>query len=61
LYNATAVSYETGLGDQNELLLGSVVGTVAPMGTVEAMVESHSVGMFRLRAQPERKRKRDEL
>lgn len=61
LYNATDVSYEAGLGDQVELLLGSVVGTVAPMGTIEAMVESHSVAMFRLRAQPQNKRKRDEL
>lgn len=51
-YNATALSYAEGLAQKNELLLGNVTMTVAPMGTITATVPRHSVAMFRLRAVP---------
>lgn len=50
LYNATRTSYADGLAAQEELLLGKVVGTVAPQGAVTATVERHGAAMFRLRA-----------
>lgn len=65
LYNATATSYAAGLEAKNELLLGKVVGTVAPQGTITATVHRHSAAMFRLRAVPtaagDAARKRTEL
>ena len=60
-FNATATSYEVGLGLKNELLLGVVTSTVAPSGTVTASVDAHGVAMFRLRAVQTASRKRDEL
>lgn len=50
LYNATATSYADGLEAKNELLLGKVVGTVEPKGTLTAEVARHGAAMFRLRA-----------
>jgi alpha-galactosidase len=48
-YNATKTSYAQGLKNGDELLLGKVVGTVQPSGTVTAMVDAHGVKAFRLR------------
>lgn len=50
LYNATRTPYADGLAAEQELLLGKVVGTVAPKGAVSANVERHGAAMFRLRA-----------
>lgn len=62
LYNATQTSYADGLEAKNELLLGKVVGTIEPQGTLTAEVERHGVAMFRLRAVPTATiRKRTEL
>lgn len=63
LYNATATSYADGLEAKDELLLGKVVSTVAPQGTITATVERHGAAMFRLRAVPTAAaaRKRTEL
>lgn len=62
LYNATATSYADGLAAKDELLLGKVVGTVAPQGTITASVDRHGVAMYRLRAVPTAAvRKRTEL
>lgn len=52
LYNATKTSYADGLRNQDELLLGKVVTTVAPKGTLTADVDRHGAAMFRLRAVP---------
>lgn len=52
LYNATATSYADGLEAKNEVLLGKVVSTVAPHGTITATVDRHGAAMFRLRAIP---------
>lgn len=52
LYNATATSYADGLAAKDELLLGKVVSTVAPHGTITASVDRHGAAMFRLRAVP---------
>jgi alpha-galactosidase len=60
-YNATEMSYEEGLKEGNEILLGNVTTTVMPSGTVTAKVASHGAAMFRLRAVPTGMRKRDEL
>lgn len=63
LYNATETSYAAGLEAKNELLLGKVVSTVAPHGTITASVDRHGAAMFRLRAVPTAApvRKRTEL
>ena len=60
-YNATTTSYADGLAANNSLLLGSVVTTVHPSGTITASVDRHGAAMFRLRAVPTEVRKRDEL
>ncbi|KAG9239360.1 glycoside hydrolase family 27 protein [Amylocarpus encephaloides] len=60
-YNATTTSYADGLMANSSLLLGSVVTTVQPSGTIIANVDRHGVAMFRLRAIPTAVRKRDEL
>lgn len=52
LYNATRASYADGLAAKQEILLGKVVGTVAPQGAVTASVDRHGAAMFRLRAVP---------
>lgn len=45
-----------------EMLLGEVVGTVAPEGTISVSVEAHGCKMFRMRAMGEAViKKRDEL
>lgn len=36
--------------DRSELLLGKVIGTVQPQGSITATVEGHGAAMFRLRA-----------
>lgn len=62
LYNATQTSYADGLEAKNEQLLGKVVGTIEPHGSLTAEVDSHGVGMFRLRAvSTDAVRKRTEL
>ncbi|KAI9849061.1 MAG: hypothetical protein M1838_000291 [Thelocarpon superellum] len=61
LYNATATPYAVGLAQRDPRVLGNLTTMVAPMGTLTAEVAQHSVAMFRLRAQPNGKRKRDEL
>ena len=61
-YNATAMSYAEGLAMNNTALYGRMVGSVAPMGILEAAVPRHGVGLFRLRKQSGGgMRKRDEL
>ncbi|KAF2685833.1 glycoside hydrolase family 27 protein [Lentithecium fluviatile CBS 122367] len=61
-YNATALSYEDGLANNNTALLGVKVGTIEPSGTFSAEIARHSVGVYRLRPQPTGSlRKRDEL
>ncbi|PQE22311.1 Alpha-galactosidase protein [Rutstroemia sp. NJR-2017a WRK4] len=60
-YNATETSYAEGLRAGRAELLGNVTGTVAPSGTVTAVVEPHGVRMFRMRPVETGLRKRDEL
>jgi len=63
-YNATSMSYADGLAANNTALLGMKMSTaLQPMGTLAAMVQGHSVGLYRLRSQgvPSSMRKRDEL
>lgn len=60
-FNVTKTSYEDGLKANSTLLLGSVVGTVAPSGTVVANVEAHGAVIYRLRAVPTAVVKRREL
>lgn len=50
LYNSTQTSYADGLEAKNELLLGKVVGTIEPQGSLTAVVDRHGAAMFRLRA-----------
>lgn len=52
LYNATQTSYADGLEAKDELLLGKVVSTVAPSGTITASIDTHGAAMYRLRAVP---------
>ena len=62
MYNATAMSYAKGLAANNTALLGAKTGSIAPMGTLEAMVPRHGVGLYRIRSRgPAAVRKRDEL
>ena len=60
-YNATAMSYAEGIAMNSPALMGNLTGSVAPLGTLTAMVPNHGVGLFRLRAQPGGMRKKDEL
>jgi alpha-galactosidase len=60
-YNVTEMSYAEGLRMGRSELLGNVTGTVAPSGTVTALVEPHGVRMFRMRPVETGLRKRDEL
>jgi len=60
-YNATETSYEEGLKQGNDLLLGNITTTVAPSGTVTANIPPHGAAMFRLRAVPTAMRRGDEL
>lgn len=61
-YNATATSYAKGLESNSTALMGVKVGSIAPSGTFSAEIARHSVGVYRLRAQPTHGlRKRDEL
>lgn len=61
-YNATKTSYADGLGANSTALMGSMVTSISPMGTLTANVPRHGVGFFRLRSRgaPSMKR-RDEL
>lgn len=61
LYNATKTSYAAGLAAGNELLLGKVIGTVQPQGTITASIDSHGAAMYRLRAVPTTVARRTEL
>jgi alpha-galactosidase len=49
-FNATKTSYAEGLLNKDERLLGSVVATVVPSGTITAKVGAHGCKAFRLRA-----------
>jgi alpha-galactosidase len=49
-FNVTAMSFAEGLKRQDPVLYGKHIGTVAPHGTIEAMVDKHSVAAFRLRS-----------
>lgn len=61
-YNSTEMSYAEGLARNESALLGSRVGSVAPMGTLSARVERHGIALYRLRPVPRSwTRKRDEL
>lgn len=61
LYNATKTSYADGLAAGNELLLGKVIGTVEPQGTITASIDRHGAAMYRLRAVPTTVARRTEL
>ncbi|KAK3942495.1 glycoside hydrolase [Diplogelasinospora grovesii] len=60
-YNATKTSYAEGLQNKEELLLGKMISTVKPSGTVTATVDRHGAAMFRLRAVPTGKAEKREL
>ena len=61
-YNSTQMSYADGLAKNESALLGSRISSVAPMGTLSAMVERHGVALYRLRPEtPTKMSKRDEL
>jgi alpha-galactosidase len=60
-YNASAVSWETGLENNMTALFGTKVGTLAPSGTWVAQIPRHSTGLYRLRKAGSPVRKRDEL
>ncbi|KAG7009840.1 alpha-galactosidase [Physcia stellaris] len=61
-YNSTRMSYAEGLARNESALLGSRIGSVAPMGTLSARVERHGIALYRLRPVPgSGTRKRDEL
>ncbi len=63
-YNATELSYKEGLNANNTALFGVKVTTMAPMGTLSALVARHGVAVYRLRSQGGGgggMRKRDEL
>ena len=49
-YNSTETSYANGLAMNNAALLGSKTTTIAPMGTLVAMVARHGVGFYRIRS-----------
>lgn len=59
-WNATQMSYEEGISNNETVLLGKMVGTVQAGGKVQALVESHGVKAYRLRLSSAT-RKRDEL
>lgn len=60
-YNATALSYADGLAANHTALYGKKIGQLLPGGTLEAEVDRHSVGLFRLRPVAGALKKRDEL
>ncbi|KAL9088734.1 MAG: hypothetical protein Q9165_006043 [Trypethelium subeluteriae] len=62
-YNATATSYADGLTNNNTALYGSKVGTIGPgsQSRFSAIIDRHSVGLYRIRQASTTKRKRDEL
>ncbi|KAL9584914.1 MAG: hypothetical protein Q9203_004468 [Teloschistes exilis] len=62
LYNATEMAYADGVKRNNTALLGVKTSSVPPMGTIQAMVPSHGIAMYRLRKQEGASmKKRDEL
>lgn len=62
LYNATEMAYADGVKKNNTALLGVKTSSVPPMGTIQAMVPSHGIALYRLRKQEaESMKKRDEL
>lgn len=60
-YNATAMSYADGLAANHTTLFGKKIGQLQPGGTLEAEVDRHSIGLFRLRPVGGSLKKRDEL
>ena len=62
MYNATQMSYAKGLAMNHTALLGAKTTSIAPMGTLSAMVPRHGVGLYRIRSRGGMAmRKRDEL
>ncbi|EKG11948.1 Glycoside hydrolase clan GH-D [Macrophomina phaseolina MS6] len=60
-YNATAMPYADGLAANHTALFGQKIGQLLPGGSLEAEVDRHSIGLFRLRPVGGSLRKRDEL
>lgn len=60
-YNSTQTSYKEGIMANHTLLMGTKVGSVAALGTVQAMVQAHDVVAYRMRPQGAAVYKRDEL
>ena len=60
-YNATQMSYADGVKANVPALFGTRVGVIEPHGTLSADVARHSVGFFRLRKNPDKSMKRNEL
>ena len=55
------MSYADGIEAMHPALWGQKVGVLAPGGRIEAEIERHSVGVYRLKSQEKSMRKRDEL
>jgi len=49
-YNSTTLSYSDGLKVNDQRLLGRLIRTIQPRGTLEVSVKRHSVEMYRLRS-----------
>ena len=60
-WNATETSYADGLNQTAPALMGKMIGSVPPMGTVTAQVPRHGTAFLRMRATGSGTRKRDEL
>lgn len=61
-WNATAMSFADGIKANSSVLMGSNIGSVAPLGAITADVARHGVVAYRLRPQGSSlTRKRDEL
>ena len=60
-WNATATSYADGIRANATALMGKRVGSIEPLGTLTASESRHGTGLFRLRANGKKLRKRDEL
>ena len=60
-FNATQTTYNDAIMANNSLLIGTNVGSVAPLGTIQAEVPRHGVMAYRLRPRASTLTKRDEL
>jgi alpha-galactosidase len=54
LYNATETSYKDGLKKNDPKLLGKKIGSVEPMGTINADVPAQGIAIYRLKPQSEK-------